>query len=246
MLKSGCTHVCTRTHTHSRQEPWYNVYSTGALLHSRTRGRKKGSAAGVEINSEGITRGCPWKLAGLRKIISLHLTEEKNGDSQQGGWGPSNASFLAQISMPLLRTHCQLARGGTEGPGGGTQTPEGSTRRCQRALSCFPESKGSAGPFHSQAPPLGLSPGNGAKRRGQGLTWVKEPSSLHSGTNTASWGFLACSRACARSRRHLLWPASIRGDEERISYFTWIHAGPTGQNGRLALGMLSGKLCACG
>ena len=151
-----------------------------------------------------------------------------------------------RLPCPFFRTHCQLAKGGMESPGGGMQAPEGSTRRCQRALSCFPESKGSEGPSHSQAPPLGLSPGNRAERLGQGFTWVKEPSSLHSGTNTASWGFLACSRACARSRRHLLWPASIRGEEEHISYFTRIRTGAMGQNGCPVLGMLRENLSACG
>lgn len=75
-----------------------------------------------------------------------------------------------------------------EGEGGHQKVAQ----RVSKSLSCFPESR---------APPSGLrhlprlGPGKGPEGLGQGLTWVKEPSSLHSGTNTASWGFLACSRA---------------------------------------------------
>lgn len=42
------------------------------------------------------------------------------------------------------------------------------------------------------------------------FTCMNDPSSLHSGMKTASWGFFACSSAWALSNRHLLWPASTK------------------------------------
>lgn len=48
------------------------------------------------------------------------------------------------------------------------------------------------------------------KEGNKNFTCVNDPSSLHSGMKTASWGFFACSSAWALSNRHLLWPASTK------------------------------------
>lgn len=64
-------------------------------------------------------------------------------------------------------------------------------QRVSKSPQLFPREPRLGAALPCLAPPLGPRP----ERLGQGLTWVKEPSSLHSGTNTASWGFLACSRA---------------------------------------------------
>lgn len=85
------------------QEPWYTLCSKKARAASFKEGARQERVEGEAVNSEGKTGVACGNWQGQEKIIRPHLTEEKKKtaglalrkDSQQGGQGPSHASFLA-------------------------------------------------------------------------------------------------------------------------------------------------------
>lgn len=106
-------------HTRCPGAPVHFVHKQGAASF-KEGGSTTRECGGVAINSARNTGVACRNWQGHEKIISPHLTEEEKKkhaglalrkDSQQGGRGPSHASFLAQTPMHLVRAHCQLARG---------------------------------------------------------------------------------------------------------------------------------------